>query len=135
VNNAVALLAGLVFGVGLLFSSMTQPEKVLGFLNVRAWDPTLMFVMGGAVVTYMLLIRRPMHRGKPWFDSELHLPTRCDIDLPLVAGAAIFGVGWGLAGYCPGPGIVSAAAGGTTALVFVAAMVAGMLIVNAIDRR
>lgn len=132
----LAGIAGLVFGVGLLISGMTDPAKVIGFLDITgAWEPALMFVMGGAVVTYALLIRPTLHRGRPWLDTELHLPTRADIDLPLVAGAAIFGVGWGLGGFCPGPGIVAAASGATSALVFVAAMAAGMAVWSWIDRR
>lgn len=127
-----ALLAGLVgaiFGAGLLLGGMTDPAKVVGFLNLRgAWDPSLAFVMGGAIAVYaplLALVRR--RRQTPWVDTTFHLPTRRDIDVGLVLGAAIFGVGWGLGGLCPGPGLVSAAAGHSSAIVFVLAMLVGMV--------
>lgn len=132
----LAGLAGLLFGVGLLISGMTDPAKVIAFLDVTgAWEPALMFVMGGAMVTYALLVRPTLRRGRPWLGSELHLPAQTGIDLPLVAGAAIFGVGWGLGGFCPGPSIVAAASGAHSALVFVAAMVAGMAVWSWVGRR
>jgi uncharacterized membrane protein YedE/YeeE len=128
-STALAAVAGALFGAGLLLSGMTQPAKVVAFLRVGpGWDPSLAFVMGGAVAVYALTfawIRRG--RAAPWFDGMFHLPTRRDIDAPLVIGAAVFGLGWGLGGYCPGSGLVSAAGGSTSALVFVAAMLAGML--------
>lgn len=124
----LAGVAGLVFGAGLLVSGMTQPAKVIGFLDVtRHWDPSLMFVMGGGVGVYMMAfhaIRR--WRNDPWFDVKFHLPTRRDLDAPLLIGAALFGIGWGLGGLCPGPGIVAAASGSTTGIAFVTAMLAGM---------
>jgi uncharacterized membrane protein YedE/YeeE len=136
VKTFFAFLAGLVFGIGLLLGGMTQPSNVIGFLDVTgSWNPLLAFVMGGAVITYFMMFRSTLRRGRPWFDTELHLPTRYDVDGKLVGGAALFGIGWGLAGYCPGPGIVSAATGSTTALVFVATMIVGMLATNAIERR
>lgn len=121
-------LAGALFGVGLLISGMTQPARVVGFLDLTgAWDPALGFVMGSAVIAYAILFRVIQRRRKhPVFEPKFHLPTRRDLDLPLVLGAALFGIGWGLGGLCPGPGIVSAAGGSTTALAFVAAMLAGM---------
>lgn len=124
----LAGVAGLVFGAGLLISGMTQPEKVIGFLDViGGWDPSLMFVMGGGVVVYMIAFRViRMRRKDPWFDVAFHLPTRRDLDAPLVLGSALFGVGWGLGGLCPGPGIVSAASGSLTGVAFIAAMLAGM---------
>ena len=126
---ALAVAAGALFGAGLLVSGMTQPAKVIGFLDItRGWDPSLAFVMGGAVAVYTLAYRRIRGRTAPWFDGLFHLPTRRDIDAPLVAGAALFGIGWGLGGLCPGPGLVAAAAGSTTGLVFVGAMLAGMLV-------
>jgi uncharacterized membrane protein YedE/YeeE len=126
--TALAVTTGALFGAGLLVSGMTQPAKVVAFLRVGSgWDPSLAFVMAGAVAVYALAfawIRRG--RAAPWFDGTFHLPTRQDIDAPLVIGAAIFGVGWGLGGYCPGPGLVAAAGGSTSAIVFVAAMLGGM---------
>ncbi|MEZ4367318.1 MAG: DUF6691 family protein [Kofleriaceae bacterium] len=125
----LAGLAGAVFGVGLLVSGMTQPAKVIGFLDLFGdWDPSLGFVMGGAVVVNLLALRATLAtRQDPWFDQLFHLPSRQDLDLPLLAGAAVFGVGWGLGGLCPGPGLVSAAGLGQAGLVFTAAMVVGMV--------
>jgi uncharacterized protein len=124
----LAGLAGALFGAGLLVSGMTQPARVIGFLDVTGrWDPGLAFVMGGAVLVYAIAFRRIRGgRWAPWFDGKLHLPTRRDIDPPLVIGAALFGIGWGLGGLCPGPAIVSAASGNLAGMAFVAAMLAGM---------
>jgi uncharacterized membrane protein YedE/YeeE len=125
----LAGLAGTAFGVGLVLSGMTTPAKVIGFLDLRgAWDPSLGLVMAGAIAVYAPLsrvIRRA--RRQPWFDGTFHLPTRRDLDGKLAVGAAIFGIGWGLGGLCPGPGVVAAAAGSETGLLFVAAMLVGML--------
>lgn len=128
-RSLVAALAGLLFGAGLLVSGMTRPAKVIGFLDVTgAWDPTLAFVMAGAILVnaaaFWGVARR---RAAPWLDAAFDVPTRRDIDLPLLAGSAIFGVGWGLGGFCPGPALVSAAAGNTAGASFVAAMLTGML--------
>lgn len=126
----VAVAAGTLFGIGLLVSGMTQPGKVIGFLDpLSGWDATLAFVLGGAILVYA-----PLHlwirarRSEPWFDIKFHLPTRRDIDLQLVLGAAIFGVGWGLGGVCPGPGIVSAMSFTTSTLLFVGAMLVGFML-------
>jgi uncharacterized protein len=136
VSLALAAVAGAVFGAGLLISGMTQPAKVIGFLDVtRRWDPSLAFVMGGGVMVFGLafrLLRR--HRAAPWFDGAFHVPTRRDIDVSLIAGAAIFGVGWGLGGLCPGPGLVAAASGSAAGVAFVAAMLAGMIAQHAAAR-
>jgi uncharacterized protein len=132
----LALATGALFGAGLLISGMTQPDKVRGFLDVTAWDPSLAFVMGGALVTYAVISRIIVaRRGDPWFDIKFHLPTRRDLDLPLVLGSALFGVGWGLAGACPGPGIVAAASGNLGALLFVGSMLVGMWIFRRTERR
>src|SRR3954447_1467416 len=101
---------GLIFGAGLLISGMTQPEKVLGFLDIfGAWDATLAFVMAGAVAVSSIGFALARRRGAPLFASGYLLPTRRDIDAPLVAGAVLFGVGWGLVGICPGPALVNLA--------------------------
>lgn len=125
---AVAALAGALFGAGLVISGMTQPARIAHFLDpLHGWDPSLAFVMAGAVAVYATgyaWTRRRLDR--PWFDMRFHLPARTDIDPQLVTGAAIFGIGWGLGGLCPGPGIVAAASGSTSAIAFVLAMVAGM---------
>ncbi|MEY2954177.1 MAG: hypothetical protein RLZZ401_2264 [Pseudomonadota bacterium] len=136
----VACAAGVLFAAGLVLSGMTQPAKVLGFLNLGglvdaqrfgAWDASLAFVMGGAVCVTLLAFwltpanaRHPLRR--PWLGDEFTLPTRQDIDRPLVLGAALFGVGWGLAGYCPGPALASLLQGGMDVILFVSAMAAGM---------
>lgn len=134
---AVAALAGALFGAGLLIAGMTQPARIAHFLDpLDGWDPSLLFVMAAAVAVYAggyAWTRRRL--AQPWFDARFHLPTRADIDVPLVAGAAIFGVGWGLGGLCPGPGIVAAASGSASALAFVLAMLAGMYLRQRIARR
>ncbi|HEX7843653.1 MAG TPA: DUF6691 family protein [Kofleriaceae bacterium] len=124
----LALLAGALFGAGLVVSGMTQPARVLGFLDpLGRWDPSLLFVMGSALAVYAALFRAiRRHRGQPWLEARFHVPSRRDIDPPLILGAALFGIGWGLGGLCPGPGIVAAASGSASALAFVIAMLAGM---------
>lgn len=128
----LAAVTGALFGTGLLVSGMTQPAKVLAFLDfARDWDPTLAFVMGGAVVIYTLAYRLILKRRLvPWFEIGFQLPQRRSIDRRLVIGSAIFGAGWGLAGLCPGPAIVSATSS-TSALLFVAMMLIGMRITPA----
>lgn len=122
-----AALAGALFGAGLVISGMTQPARILGFLDpLDGWDPSLAFVMAGAVAVYAVAYAVIRRRARPWFDAQFHVPARADIDAPLVLGAAVFGIGWGLGGLCPGPGIVAAAGGSLSALVFVLAMLAGM---------
>lgn len=131
----LAVASGALFGAGLLVSGMTLPERVRGFLDATAWDPSLGFVMGGAVLAYALLSRVIVRRrSEPWFDGVFYLPTRQDIDQPLLTGAAVFGIGWGLAGSCPGPGLVAAASGNVGALVFVAAMFSGMWLCQGASR-
>jgi len=129
-----AFLCGLVFALGLGLGGMTQPSKVVGFLDITgAWDPSLAFVMGGALATHALLRRWIVARPAPLLASSFALPTKTDVDRRLLSGAAIFGVGWGLAGFCPGPAIVAAGSGASTALVFVPAMLAGMLAHEAVS--
>ncbi len=126
---ASAVGAGALFGVGLAVSGMTKPSKVVGFLDVAgAWDPSLMFVMLGAIAVHFVAHRLVTKRPSPLFDTRFHLPTRKDIDARLVLGAALFGVGWALAGFCPGPALVTAASGATAAIVFVAGMTVGIKI-------
>jgi uncharacterized membrane protein YedE/YeeE len=125
-ENVVAFGAGLTFSVGLAISGMTQPNKVIGFLDVAgAWDPSLAFVMMGAVGVGLIAFRSILKRSRPIFGAVFELPRRKDIDARLVAGAALFGVGWGIAGYCPGPALVSLATGHAAPILFVAAMIAG----------
>lgn len=119
------LVIGAVFGVGLAVSGMTNPEKVLGFLDLAdSWDPSLILVMGGAVVVTAIGYRWAGH-STPILDAEHHLPVSTVIDVRLLAGAAVFGLGWGLAGYCPGPALAGLLSGSWEAPAFVAAMFAG----------
>lgn len=127
-SKVTALVAGLVFGAGLLISGMTSPTKVLGFLDVFGrWDPSLAFVMVGAIGVHFLLLRRILVLPKPLLEATFQLPSRAAIDAPLVVGAALFGVGWGLGGVCPGPGIVDAAMGSGYAVVFMIGMTLGIV--------
>jgi uncharacterized protein len=131
-----ALISGALFALGLVVSGMTQVSKVIGFLNVGgifsptrfgAWDASLAFVMGGALLVTLIGFAITTRSGnKPWANAKFELPTRKDIDGKLLTGAALFGVGWGLVGYCPGPAFASLLSGGQDALVFVAALVVGM---------
>ncbi len=130
-----AFVAGAVFAVGLVVAGMTQPSKVIAFLDVGgAWDPTLAFVMGGAIVAHVAGLWLTSRRTMPLFAASFGAPTRADLSAPLLLGAAVFGVGWGLAGYCPGPGLASLGSGADTALVFVGAATAGMLLQHAATR-
>ncbi|PWR19647.1 DUF6691 family protein [Zavarzinia compransoris] len=126
-----ALAAGLVFGLGLALAGMTDPARVLGFLDLAgAWDPSLAFVMGAGVIVTFIGYRLVFARGRPLLAASFQVPTRRDIDLNLVGGAALFGIGWGLAGYCPGPALSSLVGGDLRVLYLVLAMVAGMLVVR-----
>jgi len=125
-RNAGALAAGLLFGTGLAISQMVNPRKILDFLDVTGdWDPSLALVMAGAVGVAMLAFRFVLKRGQPLFDGEFHLSRLTKVDLRLLVGSAIFGLGWGIGGYCPGPGIAALSTGSVEALVFVAGMALG----------
>jgi hypothetical protein len=122
----VALLVGVVFGVGLALAQMVDPLKVLGFLDVAgAWDASLLFVLGGAVVVAAIGFRLALRRPAPPFDDRFQLPVARPVNAALIAGAAIFGIGWGLGGYCPGPAVASLGFGNAEALWFVPAMLVG----------
>ncbi|MCD6007780.1 MAG: DUF6691 family protein [Pseudomonadota bacterium] len=109
-KTLMGYLAGLLFGLGLAIGGMTDPARVIGFLDIAGdWDPTLIFVLGGAVVTTFIGYRLVWKRGTPWLGSRFALPTRRDLDARLLGGAALFGIGWGLSGYCPGPAVASIA--------------------------
>jgi hypothetical protein len=143
---ALALVAGLLFAVGLGVSGMTQPSNVIAFLDVAGrWNPSLALVMGAAIAVHFTALRfilawnaraaapapggRPRGRARaPIFAEELHLPTRRDLDARLVVGSTLFGVGWGLAGYCPGPALVGLGTGAPEVITFAAAMIGGMLL-------
>jgi uncharacterized protein len=122
-----ALASGLLFGLGLAMSGMTDPVRVLGFLDVSgAFDPSLLFVLGGAVVTTAVTFRFVLRQSRPLFDVRFRLSTSTTIDRPLLVGAAVFGVGWGLAGYCPGPALAGLGVLSREALWFVPSMLLGM---------
>lgn len=122
----IALIAGLVFGLGLSLGGMTQPAVVLGFLDLfGAWDPRLMFVMAGAVLTTAIGYRLVFRRGRPLFESDFQLPMTKRFDARLIVGSALFGTGWGIAGYCPGPALASLGGAAPSLLVLVITMVAG----------
>ena len=130
-----ALGAGFVFAIGLGLSGMTLPSKIVGFLDVFGhWDPTLLLVMVGAVGVHMLTRRWVLQRKRPLLETRFVLPTKTQIDRPLVLGAALFGAGWGLAGYCPGPSLASLGSTSGATWLFVAGMVAGMWIFAAYER-
>jgi uncharacterized membrane protein YedE/YeeE len=127
-RSFAALLAGLIFGLGLVVSHMIDPAKVLGFLDIAgSWDPSLAFVMIGAIPVAAIGFRATRARRAPVLDIEFHGPGRTRVDARLVIGSALFGVGWGLVGYCPGPALTALALGRWQSFVFVAAMLAGML--------
>lgn len=127
-RSVAALLAGLLFGLGLVVSRMIDPAKVLGFLDIAGdWDPSLAFVMLGAIPVAAIGYRATRGRPAPILDAQFYGPSRTRIDTALVAGSALFGLGWGLVGFCPGPALTSLVLGRWQSLVFVAAMLAGML--------
>jgi uncharacterized membrane protein YedE/YeeE len=125
----VALFSGALFGLGLAVSGMTNPAKVIGFLDLAGgWDPTLAFVMGGALLITIPAFRLILGRQRPILAGDFALPTKSTVDARLLGGAALFGVGWGLSGFCPGPAVVALTTGLTPVSAFVAAMVAGMVL-------
>jgi len=135
VSAAAAFFAGLVFGIGLLVSGMTDPGKVKGFLDVAgAWDPSLAFVMAGAIAVGFFAFALAKRRAQAFLGGAMRLPQRRDIDGRLVGGSIVFGIGWGLAGFCPGPALVSLGSGEAKAAVFVVGMLAGMLAYTLLER-
>ena len=131
-----SLLAGLVFGLGLIVSGMADPAKVLGFLDLTgAWDPSLAFVMAGAIAVGGLAFAVAKKRTVSFLGAAMKLPTSRNIDGRLVIGSVVFGIGWGVAGFCPGPGLVALGMGEIKALVFVVAMLVGMGAFELLERR
>jgi uncharacterized membrane protein YedE/YeeE len=129
-----AFIVGLVFGIGLILAGMTNPAKVQGFLDLAGdWDPTLAFVMGGAILVGAVGFRFARGRQRALLGGAMRLPTAGTIDRRLVLGGLTFGVGWGLAGFCPGPALASLASGRSEPLIFAAAMVAGMAFFELIE--
>lgn len=135
-NILMALITGLVFGIGLIVSGMTNPAKVLGFLDLAGrWDPSLALVMAGAILVALPAFRVAARRRQSLLGEPMQLPTATRIDRRLVLGSLAFGAGWGLAGFCPGPALASLATGAVQPLIFCAAMLAGMGIFEFIERR
>jgi uncharacterized membrane protein YedE/YeeE len=131
-----ALLSGFVFGLGLAVSEMTDPERVVGFLDLAGpWDPTLLFVMGAALAVTLPGFALALRRHRPLCGERFFLPTKNQIDAPLIGGAAIFGVGWGLSGFCPGPAVAALATLSPPVAAFVAAMIAGRWLAARIELR
>ena len=131
-----SLLAGLVFGLGLIVSGMANPAKVLGFLDLTGnWDPSLALVMGGAIGISFFAFLFAQKRSRSLIGADMRLPGGRDIDRRLVVGGLLFGVGWGIAGFCPGPGLVALGMGEVKALIFVASMLTGMIVFEFLERR
>ena len=132
---AMTFVASFVFGLGLVVSGMTNPAKVQNFLDIAGmWDPSLIFTMGGAVVTAAIGFWFVLKRDRPMFADVFQLPAADDIDVKLVAGAALFGIGWGLVGYCPGPALTAVTLGETPTVIFITAMLAGMMLARSLPR-
>lgn len=128
-GNIAMFIAGVLFAIGLAVAGMTQPQKIIGFLDVFGqWDPSLLFVMFGAVVFNFFMFRLVLQRPNPLFASRFYVPDRRDIDVRLLMGSAIFGIGWGLGGFCPGPGLASLVTGTQSVFMFVGAMLVGVVL-------
>lgn len=127
-QNAVSFAVGLIFAIGLAVSGMTQPQKIINFLNPWEWDPSLLFVMIGAVGIHIVAYPLVRRRTSPLLDTKWHVPNRRDVTARLLIGSTLFGIGWGLGGFCPGPGVTSLASGDLRAAIFVGAMIVGMVL-------
>lgn len=135
-RNLTALAAGILFGLGLVVSQMTNPEKVIGFLDVFGqWDPSLAFVMGGALIVTTIGYRLATKNPRPLFDNTFQIPTNQQIDKRLAIGSVLFGAGWGLVGLCPGPAVAALTIGGLPVIVFFIAMGAGMGLFELFNKR
>lgn len=135
IDTLSSFIVGLIFGVGLILAGMTDPSKVIGFLDIAgAWDPSLAFVMGGAIAVGAVAFRFASRRAANFLGGAMRMPTKNDIDRRLVIGSLLFGIGWGMGGFCPGPGITAIGTGNPKAVVFVVAMVAGMALFEMIER-
>lgn len=137
-HNVASFGVGLLFAIGLALSGMTMPSKIIGFFDfsrgIESWDPSLAFVMGGGMAIYLPVYRLVRGRARPLFETHFRLPNRTDIDLRLIGGAALFGIGWGLGGFCPGPALTSTGALSGDALIMVVAMLAGMFLFQQFER-
>lgn len=134
-DSLSSFIVGLIFGIGLILAGMTDPSKVIGFLDVAGlWDPSLAFVMAGAIVVGLVAFRFARHRTMNFLGGAIRLPTQGDIDKRLVIGSLLFGIGWGMAGFCPGPALVSLGTGSPKAILFVLSMIAGMALFEGAER-
>jgi uncharacterized protein len=132
----IAIIAGMIFGAGLMLSDMVNPARVLNFLDIAgSWDPTLIFVMAGGLAVATVGYRLVLRRRSPVYADAFNLPAQRQIDLPLIGGAALFGIGWGLAGICPGPAFADLATFEPRVWLFVAAMLIGMIVANVVRNR
>ena len=130
-----ALASGIIFGLGMAISGMTNTERVQGFLDLAgAWDPTLAFVMAGGMIVTFIGYKFVLKNPAPLFDDTFHIPTRRDIDKPLIIGGVLFGAGWGLVGYCPGPAIAGISYGYLATLTFIPAMIVGLLLAKPLGK-
>lgn len=127
-RNLISFIVGFLFAVGLAVAGMTQPQKIIGFLNPAEWDPSLLFVMLGAVGVHLISYPLIRKRSSPLLDTKWHVPTRKDVTPRLMIGSALFGIGWGLGGFCPGPGVASLTTGDLRAVLFVLSMIVGMFL-------
>lgn len=127
-RNAISFIVGFIFAIGVGISGMNQPQKIIGFLNPWDWDPSLLFVMVGAIGVHVLAYPLVRKRASPILDTIWYVPTRKDITKRLVLGSAIFGIGWGLGGFCPGPAVISLVTGDLRVSLFVSAMILGMIL-------
>lgn len=135
-NGLAALVVGFIFAIGLGLSGMTQPQKVVGFLNLfGGWDPSLIFVMGGAIAVHFVTYRLIRRRTTPLLTPKWQVPTKTEVTPALVIGSIIFGVGWGLAGFCPGPAVTSLASFELRPLIFVVSMLVGMFLFKQLDKK
>ena len=130
-----SFIVGLIFGIGLIFAGMTDPSKVIGFLDISGlWDPSLAFVMAGAILVGLIAFRFARNRTMNFLGGTIRLPTKNDIDKRLIVGSLLFGMGWGMAGFCPGPALVSLGTGSSKAIIFVISMIAGMALFESMER-
>lgn len=135
-NNIAAFTVGFIFAIGLGISGMTQPQKVVGFLNLFGeWDPSLIFVMAGAIAVHFVTYRLIRKRATPLLAPKWHVPTKTEITPALVIGSVLFGVGWGLGGFCPGPAVTSLASFEIRPFIFVISMLVGMILFKQIDKK
>lgn len=135
-NVVTAFAVGFLFALGLGISGMTQPQKVVGFLNLfGGWDPSLMFVMGGAIGVHFFTFKLIRRRKSPLFSAEWHVPTKTEITPALVLGSILFGIGWGLGGFCPGPALASLGSFELRPFIFVVSMFVGMILFKVVDKK